>query len=64
MRRHVILTGVVGGIVVVEVEVGVEGEEVMEIVPIDPTMQMLSLEVVVKILRTLRSLILLVEMEK
>ena len=46
------------------VDVGVEGVEDMEMVPIDPTMQMLTLEVVVKILRTPRGLILLVEMKK
>ena len=45
------------------VEVGVEGVEDMEIVPIDPTMQMPTMEVVVKILRP-SGLILLVEMEK
>ena len=55
------LTDVVAGKIMVEV--GVEGVEDMEIVPIDPTMQMPTMEVVVKILRP-SGLILLVEVEK
>ena len=62
MRRLFILTGVVAGKVVVEA--GVEGSEDMEMVPIEPIMQMLTLEVAIEILRILRGLILLVETEK
>ena len=62
MRRLFILTGVVAGIVVIEA--GGEGAEDMEMVPIEPIMQMLTLEVAIEILRILRGLILLVETEK